>query len=47
MTYICICVFEFRESQGRETGHICGETGYTGDQKPAGENIQHTRPLRG
>lgn len=41
----CSCLSVFRESKGREAGYVCGETGHTGDQKPASENLQHTRPL--
>lgn len=35
-----------RETSGGEEGHVCGETGHSGDQKPAGEDQQHPRPLR-
>lgn len=35
-----------RQTSGGEEGHVCGETGHSGDQKPAGEDQQHPRSLR-
>lgn len=37
--------FFCRETSRREEGHVCGETGHSGDQEPAGEDQQHPPAL--
>lgn len=42
-----LCCAAYRKVTRGEKRHICGETGHTGDQEPAGEDQQHPRALRG